>query len=163
MEKKISTSEVLGELRRMSRQYKVFEKAVEAAETLLDHEKEVSKLKAEAKSLEEIKSDLDIECNDYLLQIEGLKETIKQSNLKIEKDLAASKVKINEMEQNAKSEAELIVNNAKQKVADTIARARQARNEEATAIEAKDKALSDLEAVKKEIRETRERFAKSLS
>lgn len=163
MDKKISTSEVLGELRRMSRQYKVFEKAVEAAETLLDYEKQVSFLQKEVNTLTELRAELEDECNENVLKIDEAKEEAKKINKKIKDNSFAANIKADQLKSDAEMEAKRIISDANNEIASIKASIDSIKAEETAAIKAKTKAVSDLDAVKKEIRETREKFAKSLA
>lgn len=162
MEKKISTSEVLGELRRMSRLYKVFEKATEAAETLLDHEKQVSSLQKEVTSLNGIKADLETECTETVLRLDESKAKADKIGGEINHRLTEEKAKTDKIRADALDEAKQIISRAEGEAEVILAKIKTLKTEESTAKTLRDKAVGDLESVKRDIESTRKRFANSL-
>jgi len=167
MEKKISTSEIVGHLRQANRLFKAFEKASEAAELIHGFEKKVSDLEKDVDALTTEKESLNIACEDIACEEvvksidlakkeeKSLKAKSKERNdavnLHIDKMMGEAKVKAEKLVASATTEANTIMENIK-----TL------KSDETVSMNAKIEAEKELDKVLKKIKSTKERFINSL-
>jgi len=161
MEKEISNSEIVGNLRKAVRLFKAFEKAGDMAEMFCDYEAKIAKLSSEIDSLSKEKENLDSVCEKVATDISSAKDSLKNiegSN----KDLTASAEKeANGIISKAKAEALSIIDKANGEVTKIKATIKTYKTAETKAGNAKVTAESELASVRQEIVSIKAAFAQS--
>lgn len=157
-EDKIKVSEVLGELRRSARMYKIFAQAVEMAEVLDGYEKTVTSMQKTIANMEQehtnlslTKATLDSVIAEKKSKIDEIESSI-QERIKIEKK-EAGKIKAE-----AKEQGQKLVEAAEAKVKSTLANIETLQAEELKIRKQYDAAVEELKKVEKTIKETKESF-----
>jgi len=162
MEKKISTSEIVGHLRQANRLFKAFEKASEAADLIHGYEKKVSGLEKDVESLTKEKGSLNIECEEVVKSIDKAKAEEKSLKAKAKERNDAVNAHIDKMMVEAKEKAEQVVTTATAEANQIMESIKSLKSDEIVANNAKDEAEKELDKVLKKIKSTKERFINSL-
>lgn len=153
MSEEISTSEMLGELRRMHRTFKSFERAVDIAENIKDHEDTVNGLKSDANFLKAERAKLNDECDDLVSKISIAKSDLSSLDETVKRKLSEAEEKAEETLNSARERAEQIVNTAKDEADNINSHIKSLQDEEKKAIAARNKANAEMEEAKRKLRE----------
>jgi len=112
-DKDISTSEIIGELRKGARTFKIFEKALAIAENIADHKKQVTVLTKEIKVLSSERDALDSICDELVSKSNDAEKRFKELDSAIQKRLEQAEKEGNVLIDSARKEAASIVASAK--------------------------------------------------
>lgn len=162
MDKKITTSEIVGELRRSARLFKVFEKAADAAEILHTHEKDVKALKKEIESLTIERDNLNIECEEVVKSIDDARAKAKEIEAGILKNSAIANAKMDDDKKASKAKATKMIKDAEAKVSNILSSIDDLQIKAKVALNDKKRAEDDLKKVINKIKSTKESFINSL-
>jgi hypothetical protein len=161
-EKDIAASEVVGELRRIHRVFRVLERANDAADVLEGYESKVKKLKSEIAALGKEKTELDKQCDDAWAKKAEAEASIKKLAVREEEAIADLEKKIDVYKERAKGDAEAIMKTASAKK-EAIGKDVMAANASLLKVKEEEKlVLNSIKALKEEIKRTKEAFIQSL-
>lgn len=161
MEKEISNSEIVGNLRKASRLFKTFEKAGDMAEMFCDYEGKVARLKLDVTSLTDEKEKLNFECDQVVEKIDKAKlvfETLESEN---EARISKAKLDADKIIRESQGIAKATTDTANNEVELINARIESLKAEKVSHETSTTKALSELKKVEKQVSDFKKKFAQS--
>lgn len=157
-ENKITTGEVVGNLRVAARLFKSFENALEAAELVHSHEKEVKKLQGEIESLEKEKVSLNNECDAAVASANEAEQKKKDYDVELQKAIEQGKIELAAIKNKAREEAKAIIGKAEAKAEAILSDTTAYEALRAQALTAKNKAEAEFELINKKVQAAKESF-----
>ena len=157
-DKEIKVSEILGELRRSARMYKIFAQAVEMAEVLDGYEKTVAAMKKNIAEMEQEQKDLDASCNALVSIITEKEAKVAEIDTTIQNRIKLEKKEAGKIKAEAKEQGQKLVEAAEAKVKATLSNIEALQAEELKIRKQYDTAVEELRKVEKAIQEAKDSF-----
>lgn len=158
----ISITEVSGHIRKMHREMKVFEKALEVAEALDESSKTLKEMQKEILSLEKDKVSLENELDEGERALEDALNAKSAAERDAADCLKKARSDIKGMHDKAKLESDKLVGEAAGRIATLQKEIKTLSTERNKALELKEAADKQLSIVQSQIKQTKEKFIESL-